>query len=162
MAGNKIGMLRREKGLNQKELGDKLGVGQTTVSAWETGKNEPDYKSIRAMCALFEVGADYLLGFDDDDEMRGLSPEEYKKVVEKARQAQLEHEVNRYIEAMGEYEDGLSPDDEEAFLHDDWRKSGMQVQFETFKVIEMMENASKAQREQIVKLVEVALGFPTT
>lgn len=64
MERNRIGDLRREKGWNQKELGDKLGVGQTTVSAWEAGKNEPDYKSIRAMVALFGVSADYLLGFE--------------------------------------------------------------------------------------------------
>lgn len=64
MERNRIGALRREKGWNQKELGDKLGVGQTTVSAWEAGKNEPDYKSIRAMVALFGVSADYLLGFE--------------------------------------------------------------------------------------------------
>lgn len=70
---NRIADLRRECGLTQKELGDKLGVGQTTVSAWEMEKNEPDYNSIRAMAALFEVTADYLLGFDDGCIYKGLS-----------------------------------------------------------------------------------------
>ena len=61
---NKIKELRLERRLGQKELGKLLNVGQTTVSAWETGKNEPDYKSIHAMAELFGVSADYLMGYD--------------------------------------------------------------------------------------------------
>ena len=33
MAKNRIAALRREAGLNQRQLGARLGVGQTTVSA---------------------------------------------------------------------------------------------------------------------------------
>lgn len=60
---NKIKELRLERGLGQKDLGGILEVGQTTVSAWEMGKNEPDYKSIRTMAELFGVSADYLMGY---------------------------------------------------------------------------------------------------
>lgn len=63
---NRIGILRREAGLNQKELGQKLGVGQTTVSAWETGKNEPDYESLHKMARMFHVSLGYLAGYEED------------------------------------------------------------------------------------------------
>ena len=55
MVKNRIAVLRKEQGMNQKELGMKLGVGQTTVSAWETGKNEPDAESLHKMARLFRV-----------------------------------------------------------------------------------------------------------
>ena len=33
--------LRRSKNLTQRELGDRLNVGQTTVAMWETGDRTP-------------------------------------------------------------------------------------------------------------------------
>ena len=35
---------RKEVGLTQAELAEKLGVGLRTVEAWETGKRQPRYK----------------------------------------------------------------------------------------------------------------------
>ncbi|RKI39758.1 XRE family transcriptional regulator [bacterium D16-51] len=32
--------MRQEKGLSQKELGEKLGVSQQIIGQWETGKSE--------------------------------------------------------------------------------------------------------------------------
>lgn len=61
---NAIKELRLERGLGQKELGKLLGVGQTTISAWEMGKNEPDYRSIRTMAEMFGVSTDYLMGYN--------------------------------------------------------------------------------------------------
>ena len=40
--GKKISTLRKEKGLTQKELANKLCVSDKTVSKWETGINYPD------------------------------------------------------------------------------------------------------------------------
>ena len=34
--------LRREKGITQEELAEKVGVARRTVSRWETGSNMPD------------------------------------------------------------------------------------------------------------------------
>ena len=62
MAKNRIAMLRKEQGMNQRELGERLGVGQTTVSAWETGKYEPDNDSMNTMAQMFGVSIGYLAG----------------------------------------------------------------------------------------------------
>lgn len=64
----RIATLRRLKNMTQKELGQKLGVGQTTVSAWETGKTTPDVIQLRSMAQLFHVSIDYLLGYEADKE----------------------------------------------------------------------------------------------
>ena len=40
--GKKISTMRKEKGLTQKELANKLCVSDKTVSKWETGINYPD------------------------------------------------------------------------------------------------------------------------
>ena len=40
--GKFIAMLRKEQGLTQEALGQKLGVTNKTVSRWETGNYMPD------------------------------------------------------------------------------------------------------------------------
>lgn len=164
MVKNRIGDLRREQGWNQRELGDKLGVGQTTVSAWETGKNEPDYKSIRVMAELFEVSADYLLGFNDDHIRRGLSPEAYAEKQRRTQQQldkeQSEREVQRYLrDSQGLTEEEIEELEEDS-IRRQWEKDGSSVQFETYKVIQLMEEASKAQREAALEHVRIAVKYP--
>lgn len=53
---------RVESGLTQAQLGEKLSVSQDTVSLWETGKSIPTAEYIVAICKLFSISADYLLG----------------------------------------------------------------------------------------------------
>ncbi|WP_404387564.1 helix-turn-helix domain-containing protein [Ligilactobacillus animalis] len=62
MIGNKIRDLRKEKKLSQSELGKLIGVSQTTVTAWETGRAEPASTYIKKLADFFNVSADYLLG----------------------------------------------------------------------------------------------------
>ncbi len=57
--------VRAENGLTQVQLGEKLSVSQDTVSLWETGKSVPTAEYIFAVCKLFGVSADYLLGLSD-------------------------------------------------------------------------------------------------
>lgn len=39
-----------------------VGVSQTTVTAWETGKAEPSSSAITRIADYFDVSTDYLLG----------------------------------------------------------------------------------------------------
>lgn len=45
--GERIKKIRQEKGLSQKELGEKLGVSQQMIGQWETGKANPKIETKR-------------------------------------------------------------------------------------------------------------------
>lgn len=62
MISKKIRQLRSEQGWTQKQLSEKLHVGKTTVSNYETGYSEPDLEMLNKISKLFDVSIDYLLG----------------------------------------------------------------------------------------------------
>ena len=41
---------RKELGLTQEQLAEKLGVSNKTISKWETGKCMPDYSVVKSLC----------------------------------------------------------------------------------------------------------------
>ena len=47
--------LRKEKGITQEQLADKLFVSRRTVSRWETGSNMPDLDVLVELADLYEV-----------------------------------------------------------------------------------------------------------
>ncbi|GAB6640533.1 hypothetical protein BOVMAS10_16590 [Streptococcus uberis] len=55
--------LRKEKGLTQKELGERLGVKQNTFTNWENGKREPNLSTILKLAEILETTTDDLLGY---------------------------------------------------------------------------------------------------
>ena len=57
--------LRLEAHLSQKELAQKMGVNQNTVSCWECGTRQPDYDTLVNIAKRFNVSTDYLLGIVD-------------------------------------------------------------------------------------------------
>lgn len=50
-----IASCRKEKGLTQTQLGEKLGVTCKAVSKWETGRCLPDASLYKPLCALLEI-----------------------------------------------------------------------------------------------------------
>lgn len=50
-----VAQLRKEQGLNQKELADKLNVTDKAVSKWETGKGFPDVKLLEPLAQTLGV-----------------------------------------------------------------------------------------------------------
>ena len=54
--------LRKEKGISQEQLARNLGINQTAVSQWETGRTLPSADLIYKMAEYFNVSTDYLLG----------------------------------------------------------------------------------------------------
>lgn len=62
MFAQRLRELRRERGLTQIQLAQKLNVSNGTVGMWETGKREPDFETITRLATFFHVSTDYLLG----------------------------------------------------------------------------------------------------
>ena len=59
--GKLIAKLRKEKGLTQRELGDKVGVGFKAVSKWERGITCPDISIINELSKILGITSDELL-----------------------------------------------------------------------------------------------------
>lgn len=74
--GKFIAKLRKQQGLSQEQLGEKLGVTNKTVSRWETGTYLPPAESLLAMSELFGVSINEILSG------KTLSSEEYRQAAE--------------------------------------------------------------------------------
>ena len=59
--GNQIMLLRRQKGLTQNELGERLGVSFQAVSKWERGETLPDTAILLDLADVLETSVDYIL-----------------------------------------------------------------------------------------------------
>lgn len=58
--------LRTEANYSQKKLGEFLDVTQTTINAWEKGRQQPSWQKIYLLTKLYNVNSDYLYGIDPD------------------------------------------------------------------------------------------------
>lgn len=61
---NRIRDLRKAAGMTMKQLGAIIGVAESTVSQYETGKREPDFETLLMLGEYFGVTVDYILGND--------------------------------------------------------------------------------------------------
>ena len=59
--GERLTKLRKEHGLSQEEVADKLNVTRQTVSKWETDASLPDFDKIVPLCNLYEIESNELL-----------------------------------------------------------------------------------------------------
>ncbi len=62
--GERIRMLRKEKGLSQEALAQMLGVSFQAVSKWETGATMPDVSLIPSIASFFAVSIDELFDYN--------------------------------------------------------------------------------------------------
>jgi len=58
--------LREQRHISQVFLGMELGMSQNTISRYETGAREADYKTLLIFAEYFDVSVDYLLGRTDN------------------------------------------------------------------------------------------------
>ena len=86
--GATISALRKEKGLTQEELANRLNVTAQAVSKWEVGNSCPDISALPIIATIFEVSVDYLLGREERQTISQTAKEE-KKAFEK------EHEFEK-------------------------------------------------------------------
>lgn len=56
-----IKRLRKEKGMTQTELAEKLHVTHQAISNWENGKTQPDVDTLTQIAQVFEVSVENLI-----------------------------------------------------------------------------------------------------
>ena len=52
---------RKEKGLTQEQLAEKLGVTSKLISRWENGNTMPDYSLLKDLCNELDINVNELL-----------------------------------------------------------------------------------------------------
>ncbi|MBQ1256485.1 MAG: helix-turn-helix transcriptional regulator [Clostridia bacterium] len=68
-----LARLRREKGLTQAELGEKLNYSDKSVSKWERGEGVPDLQVMVALSELYGVSIDEMTGRRMSAETTGVT-----------------------------------------------------------------------------------------
>lgn len=62
--GENFKNIRKQCGLSQQEVADKLQIKQSSVSDWENDVSRPDYEKLIALAELYDVTLYELLGID--------------------------------------------------------------------------------------------------
>lgn len=62
----KLVSLRKQKGLSQLDLAEKLNVSRQAISRWEVGSAVPSTDNLKVLSELYGVSVDYLLNDEND------------------------------------------------------------------------------------------------
>ena len=95
---------RRERDMTQEQLAEYLRVSVSAVSQWESGKTAPDLALIPAICNLFGISADELLGINLEQKEKRI--EEIRAEAEKYSDRGYKNEAAEILEkGLAEYPD---------------------------------------------------------
>ena len=102
---------RQACGLTLKALGLKIGMAESTISLYESGKREPDLETVHKISNTLSVSTDYLLGRTNDptlpDSTKDVADEDIKFALfggdKEITDAQFE-EVKRFARYVRERE----------------------------------------------------------
>ncbi|MCQ6287985.1 MULTISPECIES: helix-turn-helix domain-containing protein [Bacillus cereus group] len=111
MFSQRLKELRKSKKISMRQLGEVLGVKQTSISNWENVGTEPDYTTLVRIANYFDVSTDYLLGnsadFNDQEskekrEIALLAQALYKEILQHPHiKKQIEEDLLQYVHFLG-------------------------------------------------------------
>ena len=78
----KLQELRKQRGLTQEELAERLYVSRTAISKWESGRGYPNIDSLKAIARFFGITIDELLS---GEELLTLAEEDTRQVKHHTR-----------------------------------------------------------------------------
>ena len=100
----RLRQLRRQAGLTQHELSDRLDFVPGTISSYETGRTQPGFTDLIRIAQLFGTSTDYLLGITpprDEAERDADRLTEKFHYLSPRRRRQLLHLIDLYLELDG-------------------------------------------------------------
>lgn len=83
--GKFISAKRKEQGLTQMQLAEKLGITDRAVSKWETGKSLPDASIMLELCSILKITVNDLL-CGEVVSMKNYNEQTEKNLIEMIRQ----------------------------------------------------------------------------
>lgn len=90
---NRIRELRKENKMTMKQLGEIIGVAESTISQYETGKREPDNEMLLRLAEHFGVTVDFLLG--------ASAQKETPSALTKKDERDIERKLSETLNALG-------------------------------------------------------------
>ncbi len=80
----KLIVLRREKGLTQLQIAEKIDVSRQAISKWESGNAVPSIENLKYLSELYGVSVDYLLndGIERTDQQEVIEGNPHEKQTE--------------------------------------------------------------------------------
>ena len=66
MYGQRLRMARKSAGMTLEEVAQKMNTTHTTISRYENENRKIDPDILMKFCRLYNVSADYILGFIDE------------------------------------------------------------------------------------------------
>lgn len=106
--------IRRKKALTMKQLGSMIGVAESTISLYESGKRQPDNETLLKLADALNVSIDYLLGREEHSstldeklseeefalfgEARDLTDDEKEKVLDFIKFTKSQRDKNKTVE----------------------------------------------------------------
>ena len=91
MDGSRLRDIRKDHGDTQASLGAKLGFSTSMVRKWEQGTSAITVETLKRICRLYNVSADFLLGLSDDDPV--FSRKRRETLSEKSRESLRQFEA---------------------------------------------------------------------
>ena len=80
--GTMIAALRKEQGMTQLELAEKMGVTDKAVSKWERDLSFPDVNSLPKLAEIFHVSVDELMQVKTDAKGNGEEKHKTAEIVD--------------------------------------------------------------------------------
>ena len=87
--GERIQILRKERGLTQKSLAEKTGIPVRTIINYENSSREPNAKNMAALERYFNVSGEYLRGETDQRDIMKWDDPEIMDAVREGLPAQI-------------------------------------------------------------------------
>lgn len=141
---NNLIRLRKEAGLSQEELADKLAVSRQAVSKWERGEALPDTDNLIRLARLYNVSIDEIVGYAPEketsaDENKAAGGADEAKETDNASGANDAKETDNASGADDANDDGNADGEDDEYFTQDGEtkkyysktKGGKHICFET-------------------------------
>ena len=141
---NNLIRLRKEAGLSQEELADKLAVSRQAVSKWERGEALPDTDNLIRLARLYNVSIDEIVGYAPEketsaDENKAAGGADGAQETDNADNANDAKETDNASGADDANDDGNADGEDDEYFTQDGEtkkyysktKGGKHIRFET-------------------------------
>ena len=106
---NRMRELRKKLNITMKQLGEMVGVSESTISFYETGRHEPDLKTITVIADILGTSVDYMIGHDTNECTFNAEENEIVELYKRMNDIGKKTAMNT-IRALAAYSDMISAD----------------------------------------------------